>query len=159
MSLLRTKTVDRLKNAVSYLQDLNLIQSRLAYSRKGGAVNMETTRLTTNGHYVGLSGQMDNVETNNEIYNDIYKLLIDDMANKPSSLDNFHSYFLTKCRQAGLLGEQCRYYLSRLQPDCKVTKAGSLLEDLILFQLEDDSLVKKFYGKWRESVFELNEEK
>ena len=122
---------DRLKNAASYLQDLNLIQSRLAYSRKGGAKTSEY-RLTTNGHYVSLLVQMDNMETNNETYNDMYNLLIDDMANKPSSLDTFHCIFLTKCRQAGLLGEQCRFYLSRLQPACEVTKASTLLEDLIL---------------------------
>jgi hypothetical protein len=39
--------------------------------------------------------KIENKETNNETYNDIYNLLIDYMANNPSSLDSFQCIFLT----------------------------------------------------------------
>ena len=146
--------LDRVKDKVNDLIELNLIEEVGITKETKGNSSIPIYRHTVNGSLVALI--IESEKSNTNAIEDIYNLLQNHFKESPSSVDIFYSIFYDKCKGAGIFERIVAAYNEVIKSDFPITHLPGFLQHLMIrFMDEVDNRV--IVQLWKDSLNQLQE--
>ena len=146
--------LDRVKDKVNDLMELNLIEEVGTTKETKGNSNIPIYRHTVNGSLIALI--IESQKSNTNLIEDIYKLLQNYFRESPSSEDIFYSLFYDKCKSAGIFDKIVATYSEVIKSDFPITHLPGFLQHLMIRSINEENN-RVIVELWKASLNELQE--
>lgn len=144
--------LDRVKDKVNDLIELNLIEEVGTTKETKGNSNIPIYRHTVNGTLVALI--IEGEKSNTNVIEDIYNLLQNYFKESPSSVDIFYSIFYDKCKKAGIFEGVVAAHSKVIKSDFPITHLPGFLQHLMIRSM-DKEYNQVIVQLWKDSLNEL----